>query len=136
MISLFSQFHSHFNCRATGCTCISRQDTCTFCTFFIQSFFQLGIKDTARLYVIVGLFPFTVTGELRPTAVCTVHRILCRSITFDFCCGTLPEQAICRIPTGSIFILSQILKSQVMTVDIYYIEQQSTCPGINRAAES
>ena len=86
--------------------------------------------------MIIGLCPFTVTGELCPTTVCTVHCIFCRSITFDFRCGTLPKQAVCRIPTGSVFILSQILESQVMTVDIYYIEQQSTCPCIDRAAES
>ena len=136
IICFFSEFHSYFHCRTTGGTCISGQNTCTFCTFFVQPFFQLSIKNTARLYMIVGLCPFTVTGELCPTTVCTVHRIFCRGITFDFRCRTLPKQAVCRIPTGSVFILSQILESQVMTVDIYYVKQQSACPGINRTTES
>ena len=26
---------------------------------------------------------------------CTVHRIFCRGITFDFRCGTLPKQTVC-----------------------------------------
>ena len=38
IISFFCQCHSYFYGRATCCTCVSRQDTCSFCAFFLQAF--------------------------------------------------------------------------------------------------
>ena len=100
-----------------------------------QAFFQLGIKQTPRLDMIIAVFPIAVAGKFRPGTERPVHGCG-RSKTFHIGGRALPKNTVGGIPARSLIVLAQVGVTQGISFDVYNIKQYARRPTANRTAET